>query len=250
MTEQTLKIRTDPAPTWRDIEGWLQEPTADFTQYILRGAFEDPERNAMEIGVYMGKYLSVIAAELRGRIAGYDLFAHQPGQRGAVEAAFEEMYPDAAQRLRFIQTDSRDLTPERVRADLGDADCAFVSIDGSHQVEDVIADSLLADAVLSPDGIVAYDDFANPAYIGVNEAFYRLYFGVDGQRMNLVPFAYVCNKLFLCRPERQQDYLTAAEGFLKQLSGSKWALKLRAQQLRGAMPISRLCGHDILCIVV
>jgi hypothetical protein len=54
----------------------------------------------------------------------------------------------------------------------------------------------LAEEVISKEGMVAIDDFLNPAAFGVNEAVNQFFL----QPRNLVPWAYLPNKLFLARP--------------------------------------------------
>jgi hypothetical protein len=71
----------------------------------------------------------------------------------------------------------------------------------------VLADLVLAEAVLSADGIIAVDDFLCPEALGVNEAVNR-YFATARP---LVPFAYTANKLFLCRSAAAERYFRAFE---------------------------------------
>src|SRR5262249_39740941 len=83
----------------------------------------------------------------------------------------------------------------------------FISVDGSHETHDVLWDLALAEQMLATDGIVALDDFLNPLALGVNEAANR-FFSVPRQ---LVPFAYIANKLFLARPGLASTLMNVVE---------------------------------------
>jgi hypothetical protein len=82
-------------------------------------------------------------------------------------------------------------------ADLLGADPRFISIDGSHECDDVFWDLRLAEDMLAPRGLVAVDDFMNMVAMGVNVGVHK-FFAIP---RNLAPFAYTSNKLFLCRPQ-------------------------------------------------
>ena len=83
----------------------------------------------------------------------------------------------------------------------------FISIDGSHEHDDVLWDLQVADAVLDPRGIIAADDYLNHACLGVNEAINRFLMTTP----LIVPFAYIANKLFLSRPEWADVYRAELE---------------------------------------
>lgn len=82
------------------------------------------------------------------------------------------------------------------------ASARFASIDGSHEFDDVMWDLSVARDVLLPGGIVAVDDYLHPICLGVTAATDRFL----AQVIDLVPFAYVANKLFLCRPGWADHY--------------------------------------------
>lgn len=61
----------------------------------------------------------------------------------------------------------------------------------------MLSDLKLCSAILHERGVIAVDDFLNPRAIGVGEGTYRFFLD-DGPRP-FFPFAYVGNKLFVCR---------------------------------------------------
>ena len=108
----------------------------------------------------------------------------------------------------------------------------------------------LADQLLSEDGVIAYDDFTNPNCLGVNEAFYRYAFGGDGLKFNLVPFAFVTGKLFLCRPGVYPFYAGLSEQFLKTNDKAPWMAKLHSQIERDIQPYVTLTGSRCLRVTL
>ncbi len=237
-----------PAPTYKGINGWLLDPAAEYTAFLVAHAPALRDRPAVEIGVYFGKYFSVVADATAARLVGYDIFMHGPNHYQRVTASFDKLYP--GRDIAFVKGSSRALTPETLRADMRAEHCGVFSIDGSHHLEDVMHDLSLADAVLADDGFVAYDDFLNPNCMGVNEAFFRYAFKVDGASMNLVPFAYVTNKLFLCRPERYETYHGLSVPFLEASAAQPWIKKLDDQRARDIQPSVVLANSPILRVTM
>ncbi|UWR22520.1 class I SAM-dependent methyltransferase [Sulfitobacter sp. S190] len=186
--------------------GWLNVPASIVTLHLLRVL---PFGPVAEIGVYYGKYLSVLRAAMgrNCRIVGYDIFNENqvPRVEDALGAGFGGLG-----NIRLVQVDSTTLTPERVLRDCGGAP-VFISVDGSHEAEPVLSDMRLAEAVLDPRGIVAMDDVLNPVALGVNEAVGRY---LNGDAPQLVPFAYVANKMFFCRPAQHEAYLGDVARFM------------------------------------
>ena len=188
--------------------GWLNVPASIVTLHLLRIL---PTGPVMEIGVFRGKYLSILRGALgaSGRIVGYDIF--DQAQAPLIETDFAEVFGTLG-NVRLVQVDSTRLTPDRVLADCGGAP-VFISIDGSHEGDPVLSDMTLAVAVMDEAGIVAMDDFLNPVALGVNEAVGRFMCAPDP---GLVPFAYVANKLFMCRPAFHAAYLRSVEEHMVQ----------------------------------
>lgn len=81
----------------------------------------------------------------------------------------------------------------------------FIHIDGCHTGSNIYSDLLLAEKLLSKEGIVVVDDFFNISYTQITEAVYRYLF------TNPYSFRIFCagfNKAYLCRPNSYSNYYT------------------------------------------
>jgi hypothetical protein len=79
--------------------------------------------------------------------------------------------------------------------------------DGSHFYDNVYSDLILANKLLTEDGIIILDDFGNPHYPQVQAAAYA-YLAAFPEH-----FAFFItgeNKAFLCRPSRHKNFLNYA----------------------------------------
>jgi len=185
------------------IQGWLLPLAAMRTMDLLD--FQETqgvEGGVLEIGVFCGKYFSLLlnsANTTDSAAVGIDTFECAPvnqvidllGRNGA-----------DASRVQMLAGYSRDFSADEVRAHLG-GPARFVSVDGSHKKPDVMVDLSLSDAILADKGIVAADDFLNCVCLEVTEALIE-YLGTS--KATLVPFAYIPNKLLLCRPGMREIY--------------------------------------------
>ena len=117
------------------------------------------------------------------------------------------LIPEASYTL--INGPSTAFSSRNLREKFGNRDARFISVDGSHECADVVWDLRLAEDLLSSEGIVAVDDFMNPIAIGVNEGVHRFY----GTTRSIVPFAFLANKLLLCRPHMADEYKKTIEDF-------------------------------------
>jgi hypothetical protein len=106
--------------------------------------------------------------------------------------------------VRFVHGRSVEFGTERLFSALGGS-ARFVSIDGSHLLEDVRHDLAVCEGVVSDFGVIACDDFLNPVRMGVAQAIHERLSGTT----DLAPFAYIQNKLFLCRRSVQPELLNA-----------------------------------------
>ncbi|MBI2719867.1 MAG: class I SAM-dependent methyltransferase [Rhizobiales bacterium] len=180
------------------IPGWLHDITALVSAQMLERQENFGIRGPLfEIGVFAGRYFSLLIRS--GANAGDQVFGLDTFQFVALPAVIDHHLNHIHQPgiVTLITGRSRDFSAADLMARLA-APPRFVSIDGSHEKDDVLWDLGLADALLHEEGIVAVDDFLNPLTLGVNEAV-NLFFAAKRQ---LAPFAYVQNKLFLCRPDR------------------------------------------------
>jgi predicted O-methyltransferase YrrM len=148
-----------------------------------------------EIGVYAGRYFSILlrsALKSGSVIVGLDTF--QEVDQDRVLAFLNSVSADY-RKIFLIKSRSSEWSARDLIAELG-APARFISIDGSHDKLDVLWDLRLAEQLTSKEGVVAVDDFLNPIALGVNEAVNQFFL----QPRNLVPWAYLPNKLFLARP--------------------------------------------------
>jgi hypothetical protein len=70
----------------------------------------------------------------------------------------------ARERVTAWKAQSRDITPDALRAKLKSASVRFFHIDGEHEHASLASDLELAHAVLHPEGIIALDDMLHPGY--------------------------------------------------------------------------------------
>lgn len=218
------------------IEGWCIDEAAWLTTHLMR--FQQAENllaPAFEIGVYKGKYLSVIQNCARGAgldVIGFDTYEWVSAAvvEEGLRAAFGSM-----DGITLIPGDSTKMTPAILSNHLGSRKAGFISVDGSHTPDAVFSDLVLCETVLEPRGIVSIDDFLNPMAIGVTEGTLRFWHKAE---TNLVPFCYCCNKLFAAPKEvaerysqqvlafcEENQHLPAAKNMIdnKTLRGLHWA---------------------------
>jgi hypothetical protein len=190
-----------------NIPGWLLDYTALATMEILK--FQEQTEisgSLFEIGVFAGRYFSILlrsALNSDSTIVGLDTFQHVDQDR--VRAFLNSVSPHYG-KLVLIEGPSSEWNARDLITELGEP-ARFISIDGSHDKSDVFWDLRLAEEVISKEGVVAVDDFLNPVAFGVNEAVNQFFL----QPRNLVPWAYLPNKLFLARPAWADRYKTFLE---------------------------------------
>jgi hypothetical protein len=190
-----------------NIPGWLVDYTALTTMGILK--FQEQSGisgSIFEIGVYAGRYFSILlrsALKSGSVIVGLDTF--QDVDQDRVLAFLNSVSADYG-RIFLIKGPSSEWSARDLIAELGEP-ARFISIDGSHDKLDVLWDLRLAEQLTSKEGVVAVDDFLNPIALGVNEAVNQFFL----QPRNLVPWAYLPNKLFLARPAWACRYKTFLE---------------------------------------
>lgn len=167
--------------------------------------------DTLEIGVHHG--LSAIAvAALRGegrRFVAVDLFeegqsenrsASMSGERAVFLANLGRFHGN----LSFTQVVAGNSMALEV-ADLG-TEFSFVHVDGGHSAEETYHDVALAAGITLPGGLVAVDDYFNPAFPGVAEGailYERDHPGV------LTPIAIGFNKVLLQRTPAPFDLKAA-----------------------------------------
>jgi hypothetical protein len=189
---------------FQSIEGWCIDEAAWLTTYLIRlQQAENHLAPSFEIGVYKGKYLSVIqncARQAGMDVIGFDTYEWVPSS--AVEDSLRTAF-GSLDGIQLIQGDSTQMTPAILNGHLGGRKAGFVSVDGAHTPDAVFSDLLLCETALEPWGIVSIDDFLNPMAIGVTEGAMRFWYKSD---TNLVPFCYCRNKLFAASKEFAAHY--------------------------------------------
>jgi hypothetical protein len=188
------------------MEGWLDRFAALRTIDLLHHQECSSARGPVyEVGLYHGKYFVVLlrsAAIAGDRAVGIDSFAYLPREQFDHELAERIRLAQLGDvDLRILAGQSRGWNAAELLAILG-APARFISIDGSHEHDDVLWDLQVAGRLLSEAGIIAADDYLNPTCLGVNEAINRFLIATP----DVVPFAHVANKLFLARPQWAERY--------------------------------------------
>ncbi|BBD40081.1 hypothetical protein Amn_49610 [Aminobacter sp. Y103A] len=227
------------------IPGWLEEATAFRTFDILRWQEEGGVKGPIfEIGVFAGRYFSILArsaARNGNPILGLDTFQYVT--RPAVHHHLESIKHLGAD-IRFVEGFSTSYGAAELLALMDGGRPRFISIDGSHERDDVFWDLRLAEDLLAQKGVVAVDDFINPLTLGVNDAV-NAFFAFP---RNLAPFAYIRNKLFLCRPSHAGAATAFVESALmkaQDATSEKWRQDAAADRNRVE---ARMWGKSFLIV--
>ena len=177
------------------IEGWLDPFTGRRTSELLDYQNRIGVHGSIyEVGIYKGKYLSVLLRSvlLSGdRIFGIDVF-------NAITRSEFDSYFRSMMGIEFELEILEGLSTSWSAYDLAKifgGEIRFVSIDGSHEYEDVLWDLKVASTVAAPACIISADDFFNPECLGTNQAINYFLSQTD----EFKPFAYLTGKLFMCR---------------------------------------------------
>jgi len=256
-------LSSRPAPpvspgTVAGIDGWLGPEAADLTIRLCRlQAALGLRTGVLELGVYRGKYLALLAALHGGAglpLVGVDLFIERIGQgipaehvpyivAGIVDSILGAA-PDATPPL-ILHARTQDLDGPALLAHCP-AGYSFISVDAGHEAEDVANDLALAGDALSPGGIVALDDALSLALPGVAERLFR-YLSAGGTD-KLAAFATCANKLFLCRPDMHATYLAYAAWLLTLEGQAEYLAKSskRDGDNRELLFVPRLSGREIV----
>jgi hypothetical protein len=188
------------------IAGRLGDEAALLTLHLMRRqTARGVAGPALEIGVHAGRYLSILH---RGAWAGGDATLGLDSFERIDEAQVRANLAGIDGALDLVAGRSVEHDADGLRARLA-APIRFASIDGSPLLEDAAHDLALCDALLADQGVVACEDFLNPTRLGVCQAVNQHLASGEG----LAAFAYVQNKLFLCRPAAHRDLFEAVMEF-------------------------------------
>ena len=172
-----------------------------------------------EIGVGEGRSFFLLAQSLVSgqRWLAADLFDEGPVINGEHKKLTDFKATAARLNLTFdtgcvLVGPSERITRSQIANTVGAV--RFFSIDGGHMLEHVRSDSLLAQSVLTEDGVIVFDDFGNPEWPEVTVGVLEF---LKTERQKCVPFAITKGKLYVCHPDYQARYINALKGspFLK-----------------------------------
>jgi hypothetical protein len=233
------------------IPGWLEDEAALFTIHLIEAQRAAGLYGSMlEIGVYRGKYLSLLRlllADERERIIGVELF---PG--GHAEFGIQEIMRNvlvaagSTSNVTVLEADSRSLSSEELLGRLGSR-AKFAHIDGGHTEDVVFRDLSIVSPIMMTGGIIAMDDAFSYAHPGVTEALFRF---LDQERHVIAPFAYCFNKLFLTTVSHYDAYFAEAHRFVESPTAPKSLerVKERIAFNRSLDFAPKLFGYEILPI--
>lgn len=200
------------------IPGWLAPEAAYFSAGLLEyQARRGLTGNIAEIGLYKGKYLSLMYRYARPdeKVVGVDCFVGSEDLEydkavvsGNVASACGE-----SDKLRIATNYTSELGSEDMRVMAGEV--RYFSVDGGHTAEDVYHDLGLAIGVLKEGGVIAMDDVFNHSLPGVTEGLMR--YMAEHPDAPVAPFAHCYNKLFLSTRASHAEYLAAAFGILDEM---------------------------------
>jgi cephalosporin hydroxylase len=172
----------------------------------------------LEIGVFKGKYLSVLYEASKpgaNPVVGIDALIGASNVKSAINEIklFIKQVCGEVSRLNIVACDSTTLTADSLLDLLGNNRPCFISIDGGHTFDVVLKDLENCFPLIVDGGIIAIDDFFNHGVPEVTEAFFTY-----SQRVGLeqfYPFAHCYNKLFLTTAPFHEYYLRNTHTFLK-----------------------------------
>jgi hypothetical protein len=166
---------------------------SDFSVQIFDTIFDLQNRNGisgnmLEIGVYMGKSASVLAAHAR------------PAERVVLVDVHKHFGPEIEEQhlasCEFVLMPS-----ERFRGGFADYGklkraCRFIHIDSSHQYRATLGELKIVDELLADGGVAVFDDFVNLDYSQNMAAIFRYIFTAD---TDLRIFLITNEKAYVCR---------------------------------------------------
>lgn len=198
---------------FKAVEGWCMSTI--FPIIDLLGSVDfNKNGGCFEIGVHHGKFYIMLNCLVEEQFQSYavDLFDDQHlnvdrSGRGSLlsfKSNLEKYDRYAGKNTRIICGDSTDnRVIKNIEQTVGLL--RFVSIDGGHTAEHTVSDLVLANSIVSNEGVVILDDILNRHWLGVLDGavtFIR-------RQPTLVPFAIGHNKLFFCKISYRAAYLRA-----------------------------------------
>lgn len=246
-----------PPPAIQAVEGWMFPEAADLTRRLIHLQYAlGAVTGVLELGVFKGKYLSLLASLTQGAgvpVVGVDAYIARIGEpiadtdreyaRKMSVATIRAMAPDAVVPAILIAF-TTDIDAPALQAQ-SPGGYSFISVDAGHLVEDVMHDLQLIEPLIGRHTIVAADDAFSAPMPGVTEGLFRHLLRPDRV---LTPLAYAGNKLFLCHREQHAAYLAYLHWLLRDPGAPSYIVKTaRRQQADAALRYApSLFGHEII----
>ncbi|MBC7801773.1 MAG: hypothetical protein H7Z10_14220, partial [Gemmatimonadaceae bacterium] len=252
-----------PEPTFDQarldtIEGWLFPEAIDLTARLVRWQHGmGVAGGVLELGVYMGKYLGLLASLSQGTgmpVVGVDAYTNRVGEqhaqadrdfaRDTAVANIVGMAP-AGPPPTLLVAFTADVDAPTLRA-LSPGGYSFISVDAAHVMEDVGRDLLLVEALMGEHTIVAADDAFSAPLPGVSEALFRHFIGQPDRLM--APVAWAGNKLFLCHRARHPATLAHLHRLIDDADAPGYLQKTRVvrQHNRDVAFTPMLFGYEMI----
>lgn len=195
------------------IEGWFSpESHAMFVSFLDYQNQNNINGNLGEIGVWHGKSASIICKKV---IGNQNIFLIDPlivDVKEIILRNIDKICLRIPKNLVLMDTISDDFVKISNFTQLQNT-FRFFHIDGCHTGTNIYRDLVLADKLISSDGIVVIDDFFNVTYPQITEALYKYC------QLNPYSFRIFCigfNKAYLCRPESFSKYYSYATTSLQE----------------------------------
>ena len=231
-----LDIMNSYEDTIAKIPGQLNVTTAYLTMFLLNEQnLANINGNILEIGVYGGRYIAIMQYFLKEneKAIGLDPFYVKGSDKKQVIDALKAV--NCIDNVEIIETRSDGFSKEQYLENWGKI--RFLHIDGSHQYEDVLKDLEIANFILQNNGLIAFDDFFNPYWMGVSEALFI--YKERNPYVDIVPVGFSLNKLFFSRKNNKDYYQNLFNQFINQHPD-------RLKGIRGAHNrTSKIFGQDI-----
>jgi len=150
--------------------------------------------NIAEIGVFQGKLFILLCHWLNVGEAAFaiEVFGKPPGSDTETRDIFLgnlKRFGIPEDRVRLEVCDSLDLSPFSMKDLAEGATVRLFSVDGDHSKKAVLHDLEVAEAALSPEGVIIADDLFNVWYPNVTEAVYD--FLRSPAAKDLTPIAFI-----------------------------------------------------------
>jgi Methyltransferase domain len=221
------------------VQGWLEPSAIELICLLAEAQVRAGVAGGVcEIGIHHGRLFILLHLLAPGRAAAYDLFENQSDNvddsgRGDKAVFLENLgrHGGNAEQIVVRSCNSLHLRPADVLADAGPV--RIFSVDGGHTPDITASDMALAEATLSPGGLLILDDFFNPQWPGVAEGATR--YLISGAS-RLVPVCIGGNKFIFTNDAASAAAYRAAVSVLR-----GFAVK---EQLAFGAPVAVVCWPD------